>query len=132
MNTTYFLNVIAGNVFGTQTSPALPTEYYLGLSTSAPTVLGTNVSEPAAAEYGRIKIDNFSVPEDGSVKTSTVLAFPESTSSWGTVTYYVIYDSAEGGNLLVFCPLSQAKTIEANTIATFKAGEIEMILTNES
>ncbi len=35
MNTTYFLNCAAGNIFNTKTSPALPKTYYIGLSTSA-------------------------------------------------------------------------------------------------
>ena len=46
MNTNYFLNCVAGNVLGTKTSPTLPTEYYLGLSTTAPSADGTGATEP--------------------------------------------------------------------------------------
>lgn len=57
MNTTYFLNCVAGNVFNTKTSPALPTEYYLGLSTTAPAVGGTGATEPSSsAGYARVKL----------------------------------------------------------------------------
>lgn len=41
MNTTYFLNCAAGNIFNTKTSPALPKTYYIGLSTSAPAINGS-------------------------------------------------------------------------------------------
>ena len=56
MNTTYFLNCAAGNIFNTKTSPALPKTYYIGLSTSAPAINGTGVNEPStAAGYARVK-----------------------------------------------------------------------------
>ena len=132
MNTTYFLNLIAGNIFNTQTSPAIPSDYYIGLSSTKPTVLGTSVTEPSASEYSRVKITNFSTPEDGIVKTTGTISFPESLSNWGTMTHYVIYDKLTGGNLLVFCALDSAKTIEANTLTTFRAGDIEMVLENKS
>ena len=32
MNTTYFLNCVAGNLFHTKNNPAIPAEYYIGLS----------------------------------------------------------------------------------------------------
>lgn len=132
MNTTYFLNLIAGNIFNTQTSPAIPTAYYIGLSSTAPTVLGTNVTEPTAEEYERIEINNFSIPEDGVVKTTGTLSFSESTSNWGTVTHYVIFDAPTEGNLLVYCALDAPKSIEQNTLTTFRAGEIKMVLENKS
>ena len=67
MNTTYFLNLVAGNVFGTKTSPAIPTTYYLGLSSTAPTSSGTNVTEPSSAgsAYARVKLENLSEPTGG-------------------------------------------------------------------
>ena len=46
MNTTYFLNCVAGNVFGSKADPAIPQHYYVGLSTTEPSIDGSNVSEP--------------------------------------------------------------------------------------
>ena len=43
MNTTYFLNQVMGNLFKTKETPALPTEYYIGLSSTAPNISGSNV-----------------------------------------------------------------------------------------
>ena len=34
MNTTYFLNQVMGNLFKTKETPALPSEYYIGLSST--------------------------------------------------------------------------------------------------
>ena len=46
MNTTRFLNLIAGNVFGTKKDITIPTTYYLGLSTTTPNASGGNYTEP--------------------------------------------------------------------------------------
>ena len=43
MNTTYFLNLVSGNVFGSKKTPALPEKYYLGLSSAAPALTGGNL-----------------------------------------------------------------------------------------
>lgn len=56
MTTQYFLNVVAGNVYATDVATTLPTQYYIGLSTTAPTITGTNVSEPSGAGYSRVEL----------------------------------------------------------------------------
>ena len=104
MNTTYFLNLAAGNLFGTKTSPEIPSNYYIGLSTSAPNVNGTNVNEPStSAGYASVKLTTLSEPASGGVTNTQAINFNESTASWGTITHFVIYDSdtVVGGNLLM-------------------------------
>ena len=54
MNTTYFLNLVSGNVYGTKKTPAVPETYYIGLSSTAPSDDGTNVTEPATGGYQRV------------------------------------------------------------------------------
>ena len=86
MNTTYFLNCAAGNIFNTKTSPALPKTYYIGLSTSAPAINGTGVNEPSTdAGYARVKLSSLGEPVDGVVTNSQAINFNESTASWGTI-----------------------------------------------
>ena len=80
MNTTYFLNCAAGNIFNTKTSPALPKTYYIGLSTSAPAINGTGVNEPSTdAGYARVKLSSLGEPVDGVVTNSQAINFNEST-----------------------------------------------------
>ena len=109
MNTKHFLNLVAGNVFQSQTTPAIPTEYYIGLSTTTPNINGSNVNEP---------------PASGS--------YPESTSDWGIVTSYVIFDSSTvgAGNLLVFGDLSTPRSVERDTIMTIKAAYLRLNVLN--
>lgn len=131
MNTNYFLNLVAGNVFRSDTDPAIPNKYYLGLSTTTPNVTGTGVTEPASsAGYTRLEINGFTAPTGGVVKNNTLLTFKESTDKWGVITHYVIFDALSGGNLLMYSPLVTSKTIEADTIATFREGEIQMSVAN--
>lgn len=40
MNTKYFLNLVAGNVFRSKETPAIPTKYYIGLSKTEPNETG--------------------------------------------------------------------------------------------
>lgn len=131
MNTTYFLNCVAGNVFNTNSLPALPSRYYLGLSTTAPSIDGTGVSEPPeSCGYARIELTTLSAPVNGVIQNNAAIDFEESTGSWGTVTHYVIFDSADGGNLLVFGSLSSPRTVDPSTIVTIRANYLKLSVVN--
>ena len=133
MNTNYFLNCVAGNVFQTKTSPAIPTAYYIGLSTTAPAVDGTGVNEPSIdAGYARVPLTSLSEPVDGLITNTLAINFNESTASWGTITHFVIYDAADAdsGNLLMFGALSTPRAVEADTIMTIKENYLKLSATN--
>lgn len=133
MNTTYFLNCAAGNLFGTKTTPAIPDAYYIGLSTSAPNINGTNVSEPStSAGYARVELTTLSEPASGVVTNAQAINFNESTASWGTITHFVIYDSPTvgSGNLLMYGTLSTPRSVEAATIMTIKEGYLNLSAQN--
>lgn len=133
MNTTYFLNQVMGNVFGTKKSPALPTKFYLGLSSTTPTVEGTGVTEPlSSANYERVEIDVLSEPTNGVITNTDSISFDESTANWGRMTHFVIFDAQEGGNLLIFDALSTPRNVEAATIVTIKKDSLTLSLVNPS
>lgn len=131
MNTTHFLNRVAGNLFRTETSPAIPTEYYIGLSTTEPTMSGANVSEPStSAGYGRVLLENLSAPVNGVVTNTANINFEESTASWGTVTHFVIYDAEIDGNLLMYGALSTPRVVEAATVMTIRQDYLRLSAQN--
>lgn len=131
MNTTHFLNRVAGNLFRTETDPAIPTEYYIGLSTTEPTMSGTNVSEPSTSSgYGRVLLDNLSTPVNGVVTNTANINFEESTASWGTVTHFVIYDAEINGNLLMYGALSTPRVVEAATVMTIRQDYLRLSAQN--
>ena len=133
MNTTYFLNCVSGNVFNTKTSPALPSVYYIGLSTTTPSIDGSGVTEPiTGAGYERVQLSSLSEPTAGVVTNNDIINFPESTADWGTVTHFVIYDSETvgEGNLLMFGELSVPRSVETATIVTIKEGYLKLSVQN--
>lgn len=131
MNTTYFLNQVMGNLFKTKETPALPSEYYIGLSSTAPNISGGNVTEPLSnSGYKRVKLENFSEPADGVITNEQAISFDESTANWGTMSHFVIYDALEAGNLLMYDTLSTPRNVEAATIVTIKANSLTLTLSN--
>lgn len=133
MNTPYFLNCIAGNLFHSKETPAVPAAYYIGLSTTEPSDDGSGVNEPSvSAGYQRVPIENLSEPVGGKVSNKEPINFSRSTSNWGTVTHYVIFDSPTvgSGNLLIYDKLSAPRTMEADTVLTFEEGCLELLVQN--
>lgn len=130
MNTTYWLNVQQGNIYGTQTTPALPTEYKLGWSSTTPTIGGTNVTEPSGNGYARITLSNLSTPTNGLITNTSNNYFPISTGSQGTATHYVVYGNTTGNNLLMFGALTTSQAVSVDSIVTILAGEIKFQLAN--
>lgn len=131
MNTTYFLNQVMGNLFKTKEAPALPSEYYIGLSSTAPNISGGNVTEPLSnSGYKRVKLENLSEPTDGVITNEQAISFDESTANWGTMSHFVIYDALEAGNLLMYDTLSTPRNVEAATIVTIKANSLTLTLSN--
>ncbi len=131
MNTTYFLNQVMGNLFKTKETPALPSEYYIGLSSTAPNISGGNVTEPLSnSGYKRVKLENLSEPTDGVITNEQAISFDESTANWGTMSHFVIYDALEAGNLLMYDTLSTPRNVEAATIVTIKANSLTLTLSN--
>ena len=131
MNTTYFLNQVMGNLFKTKETPALPSEYYIGLSSTAPNISVGNVTEPLSnSGYKRVKLENLSEPADGVITNEQAISFDESTANWGTMSHFVIYDALEAGNLLMYDTLSTPRNVEAATIVTIKANSLTLTLSN--
>ena len=131
MNTTYFLNQVMGNLFKTKETPALPSEYYIGLSSTAPNISGGNVTEPLSnSGYKRVKLEKLSEPADGVITNEQAISFDESTANWGTMSHFVIYDALEAGNLLMYDTLSTPRNVEAATIVTIKANSLTLTLSN--
>lgn len=132
MNTTHFLNRVMGNVFNTKVNPALPTQYWIGLSSTAPNIAGAGVSEPSSVGtgYGRVQLTSLSDPADGEITNNGAISFEESLTSWGVMTHYVIYDASTGGNLLMYGLLTISRAVEQNTVITIKSGELTITLEN--
>lgn len=130
MNTTYFLDLLAGNVFRSKLTPALPTTLYVGLSSTEPSLNGTGFTEPGDSAYSRIELTGMGTPSNGEVANTALLSFPESVTNWGAMTYFGIFDSATGGNLLMYGELDPHRTVEEITVMSFKPGAMKLSMQN--
>ena len=119
-------------------APTVPATYYFALSTTTPVIGGTNFTEPTtvATAYDRVAVDNDKITwgnAASSVLTNAIeIAFPESTLSWGTITYVGIYDAQTPGtgNLLYFGLLSPSRSVQSGTVIYFGIGDITASIVN--
>lgn len=130
MSFTDFLeNSLLDHIF---TDPAYtpPATLYLALSTTTPTDAGGNFTEPSGNNYSRVAAvaANFSAAAAGSKTNTAVLDFPQASGSWGTLTYFGIYDASTSGNLIMTGVLSASVAIASGDIARFAASSIVVTL----
>lgn len=69
-------------------------------------------------------------PSNGEVANTALLSFPESVTNWGAMTYFGIFDSATGGNLLMYGELDPHRTVEEITVMSFKPGAMKLSMQN--
>lgn len=133
MITYYSANRVLDLNFG-GTAYTVPTNYYFGLSTTTIQIDGTGATEPSGGSYARVLLannkSNFAVSSNASLTNLTAVTFPESTASWGTITYVGIWDALTSGNIWWFDSLSPARTIAINTTVLFAIGGITIQMTN--
>lgn len=120
-----------------------PANLYLGLSTTTPVqAKGAstpywNFTEPSGNGYSRAIINNAtnngnwhgapSQPASGwQQNNATPISFPQASGSWGTVTYWGIWDAASGGNLLVFGALTTAQLVAAGGTLSFDIDQLSI------
>ncbi len=128
MITNYYARILMGNIFQTDTSIPLPTNYYLAVSSTLPTASGTNVTEPpsSGSAYKRILLSNLEQLADGIITNSDVISYPESTSNWGTIPFYGVFDSMTGGNLIMYGEFDSPRTVEDSTVFSVKKGGLKL------
>lgn len=134
MITTYQANRILDFNFG-GTSYVIPTNLYIGLSTTNIKQDGSNATEPKDGAYHRMKIPNdrlnFSVSKDAELNVLKEIIFPEAQQDWGVVKDVFIADALTGGNILYFDTLEQQREIKVNYEITFPVGTIKIKMVSE-
>lgn len=98
---------------------------YAGLSTTTITDPGTDATEPSGNSYARVATTgNWNAAASGQKSNSNAITFPTASGSWGTVTYFALYDASTAGNMLVYGPLTASKEIQNGDTASFSAGTL--------
>ena len=102
-----------------------PTAWYLAIGTGSSDAGLTG--EPVGNGYARQAI-TFSVTDDTASNSNAITIGPCSTTNWGTVSHFGIYDAETGGNLLWHGPLQAAKRVEIGDSLTVAIGDIDLTL----
>ena len=124
MNTSYWRNKIMDDMYG-----AVENQFWVGLSSSAPTNAGGNVTEPVGNGYSSVQIPTFTQAVDGTVKNASDIVFPISTGTWfpanSLATHWVVFDgSGANAHVLSSGTLEVAIGIWKNTVVTIQAEKV--------
>lgn len=114
--------------FGSQAS-TFPATLYLGLSTTAPTNSGGNITEPGGNGYARVSVanNNTTWPNTGTDRTKSngiAIAFPTATGSWGTISHWVVMTASSGGAMIAWGELTTPLAVGDTVTPTFAIGDI--------
>ena len=131
--TYYSANRVLDKNFG-GTAYSEPATYYFGLSTTTIQIDGTGATEPAGGAYARVALTNnktnWGTASNAALTNSTAVTFPESSGSWGTITYVGMWDASTAGNIWWFDVLTPARAVASTTTVLFSIGSITVSMSN--
>ena len=121
-----------------QTSFSNLSTLYMGLSTTTIQNDGTGATEPSTSgtAYARVSIannkTNWGTASSASLSNLVAFTFPESTASWGTITYVFLAASSVVGtaDIWYFEALTTPKTIQTATTVQFAISAVTASMTN--
>ena len=133
MITYYSANRILDRNFG-GTAYTPPATMYFGLSTTTIQIDGTGATEPSGGAYARVAFTNdktnWGTASNAALTNLNAITFPESTASWGTITYVGIWDALTSGNLWFFDALTPSRAVASATTVLFAIGAVTVQMTN--
>jgi hypothetical protein len=103
-----------------------PTTVYVGLFTAAPTDT-TSGTEVSGGSYARQAL-SVTTASAGITTSSADINFPQAGASWGTISHIGVLDALTSGNLLMYTPLTTAKTIDTGDILKISSGNLSVTL----
>jgi hypothetical protein len=117
--TTFASNGILNHVFGRSPLLVPPTNYYMGVSTTAVSTEGIGMTEPTNSEYKRLQMPNdknsFTFAANKSLAVSKDFGFAPSQTPWGLMTHFFLSDAPVGGNVWWCGKLLHNRNVEIST-----------------
>jgi len=106
-----------------------PASYYVGLSSTLPTNIGGNITEPTGNGYARVEVVNSNAEWGPASARATsninTITFPAATpSGWGTMTHFILMDSLTSGSMVGWGALTTPLSVGLGTIPTFDPGTL--------
>ncbi len=114
----------------------LGSTFYIALSTTTPLEDGTNFTEPVGNGYARVSFNpgaNWTSAATASglssIENALACTFPTASGgSWGTVTYFGIFDAITVGNMLYIDALNSSRLIADGDPVEFAIGDLKIFL----
>jgi len=124
----YWEDKILDHIFGK--ANYTPPIIYVALSTSDPSDDASELTEPTGNAYARVETSasDWNAATNGSLDNANDIIFPKATGSWGTITHFVLFDAASGGNMLAHGALSQSKAVDSSYTPIFETGDLNISL----
>lgn len=124
---------LLGGLIGSDRVAGAPATFYIGLSSTAPTVSGGvlgSITEPSTGGYARASVANTDAKwtiTDGVATNDDDISFPEATGDWNvTPAYFVVFTAATGGTALWSGTLTNATPAYTGVTVTLDAGSIHI------
>lgn len=101
-------------------------QFYIGVASGFKIENYKNIpNEPNDPSYKR-QLITFKQFESYRVGNENLIVFPTSSTNWGNITDYVIFDGESGGNWLIFSSLPQILKTSTNTAICFPVDSIRI------
>lgn len=126
------LSLLFGNVAYT-----VPSNWYIGVSTTLINADGTGATEPTDPAYARIQVNNNTaswenIPADFGRRNLINIEWSPATVAWGTVTYMFIADASTGTNIRCFAELLIPKVVGVDDVLRIDATQLQIKLVTTS
>ena len=132
-----YANKILNVLCGLSDSLNLPSNLYLGLSSSEPNPsTGLVAGEPTADSYkrtivggGSSSVKKFGNADAGKIENTSEIQFNTARQAWGTMKYFFLSESATG-NAILWGAINDGAgvNVAADTVPTFYEGELKISL----
>lgn len=115
------------HVFKRDAGYTQPSNLYIALSTANPGDDGAGLAEPSGNGYAR-QLCNAWDRTANQVSNTSDVTFDEATGSWGTITYFAVFDALSGGNMLGSGAVSPSQAVVSGNTVVFKANQLTVDL----
>jgi len=120
-------NAILDHIFGTVAYDTTA-DLYVALSTANPTDDASGMAEPVGGNYARKSHNAWDAAASGASENTGAITFNQASASWGTVTYFAIFDDLTGGNMLLYGALDTPRAIGQQDTPSFADGALDITL----
>jgi len=120
-------NKLLDHIFG-NTTYTVPTNIYIGLSIANPTDDGSGNNEHIGDNYSRVNHNVYDASSGGATENDGAVTFPQASASWGTVTYFAMWDNSSAGNMMFYGILDSSRAVGTNDTPSFADGALDITM----